>query len=138
MTQNINFVAPAVSQEYICRSGNTYQSSAAGLIAVPLPANGTDVVDLLNAGCVSLGFSAQNVYLRKIGTVTVNGTSVIAVADPAYAITDVVNFSLNTVGGTVGTIPHLSTNTPGTGFSVVGVASDASKYNYQVWSAGPV
>ena len=38
-------------------------------------------------------------------------------------------FSLNTVGGTVGAIPHIETITAGTGYTWQGSVSDTSTYN---------
>jgi len=64
------------------------------------------------------------------GTFVANGTSSVTVADTNLAIGDVVSISLNTVGGTVGAIPHVATLTAGTGFTVVGTASDTSTYNW--------
>ena len=66
------------------------------------------------------------------GTVTVNGVTPVSVADTNVTASSVFNFGLKTVGGTVGAIPHAATVTPGTGFTVVGTASDSSTYNYQI------
>ncbi len=69
---------------------------------------------------------------NKSGTVTVNGVTPVTVAAPGFLAGSVVQFSLKTVGGTVGAIPHLATATPGTGFTVVGTASDSSVYNWAI------
>lgn len=66
------------------------------------------------------------------GTVTVNGVTPVSVADANVTASSVVTFSLKTVSGTVGAIPHLATVTPATGFTVVATASDASTYNYSI------
>lgn len=68
----------------------------------------------------------------KAGTVTVNGVTPVAVATTAFLAGSVVAFSLKTVGGTVGQIPHLVTATPATGFTVAATASDTSVYNWVI------
>lgn len=65
-------------------------------------------------------------------TFTLNGATPVTVADANVAITDAITISLNTVGGTVGVQPHIATITAGTGFTVVGTASDTSIYNYSL------
>lgn len=74
-------------------------------------------------------FLAKSVFT---GTVTVNGTTPVTVANSNFKAGSVVSFGLKTVGGTVGAIPRLGTVTPGTGFTVVGTASDTSVYNYTI------
>lgn len=69
------------------------------------------------------------------GTFTLNGATPVTVANANVAITDVIPISLNTVGGTVGVQPHIATITGGTGFTVVGTASDTSIYNYSLGKA---
>lgn len=64
------------------------------------------------------------------GTVTLNGTASITVADAAFNLLTPVIFTLKTVGGTVGAYPSIKTVTSGTGFTVAGTASDTSVYNY--------
>jgi hypothetical protein len=64
------------------------------------------------------------------GTVTVNGTTPVTVADAGVTANSIIAFTLKTVGGTVGAIPVVETITPGTGFTVAGTASDTSVYNY--------
>lgn len=71
------------------------------------------------------------------GTFVANGTSSVTVGNTATAITDTIAISLNTVGGTVGALPHVSTITAGTGFTIVGSASDTSTYNYAVIKNAP-
>lgn len=66
------------------------------------------------------------------GTFIADGASNVTVANPAIKATSIVSFSLNTVGGTVGAIPRVTTITPGTGFTVAGSASDTSTYNYVI------
>jgi len=68
------------------------------------------------------------------GTFVLNGATTVAVANTSVtAVTDIILMSLNVAGGTVGAQPHLTqAPTPGTGFSVVGTASDTSTYNYMI------
>lgn len=67
------------------------------------------------------------------GTVTVNGTTPVTVANTAVTANSLIVFTLKTVGGTVGAYPVVHTITPGTGFTVVATASDTSVYNYGVF-----
>lgn len=64
------------------------------------------------------------------GTFVLNGTTAVTISDTNIALTSVYIFSLNTVGGTVGAIPHVATITAATSVTVVGTASDTSTYNY--------
>lgn len=64
------------------------------------------------------------------GTVTLNGATPVTVADANVTASSVIVFSLTTVGGTVGVFPHIATITPGTGFMILGTASDTSVYSY--------
>ena len=66
----------------------------------------------------------------RCGTFVCNGITPVTVGNTSFAITDAVIISLNTVGGTVGALPHLATATGGTGFTTVGTALDTSTYNY--------
>lgn len=70
------------------------------------------------------------------GTFVANGASAVTVSNTNVAITDTIAISLNTVGGTVGVQPHVSTITAGTGFTVVCTASDTSTYNYTIVRSG--
>ncbi len=64
------------------------------------------------------------------GTVTLNGATPVTVADANVTASSVIVFGLTTVGGTVGVFPHIATITPGTGFTILGTASDSSVYSY--------
>jgi hypothetical protein len=86
-----------------------------------------------------MALSENNAQLRFIlaqGTLTLNGTTAVAVALPAIEITSVIALSLNTVGSTAGaTAPYVSALTVGTGFSVKsGTASANDVINYIVWN----
>lgn len=64
------------------------------------------------------------------GTVVVNGTTAVPVTYVAMTAGTVIAFSLNTVGGTRGATPVVSSLTPGVGFDVEATASDTSTYNW--------
>jgi hypothetical protein len=71
---------------------------------------------------------------KKCGTFTANGITAVTVSNTSIAITDAIIISLNTVGGTVGMQPVVSTITAATGFTVVCTAGDTSTYNYAIIS----
>lgn len=67
------------------------------------------------------------------GTVVLNGATPVTVADKRVGAGSIIVFTLKTVGGTVSpTAPNILTITPGTGFTVAGVALDTSTYNYGI------
>jgi hypothetical protein len=70
--------------------------------------------------------------IRKQGTFVCNGATNVVIADTGILATDVVIISLNTVGGTVGALPRVTTLTASSQFTVAGTASDTSTYNYRV------
>lgn len=67
------------------------------------------------------------------GTVTLNGATPVTVANTNITTGSSINFTLKTVGGTVGAVPAIQTITAGTGFTVAGTAGDTSVYNYRVF-----
>lgn len=67
------------------------------------------------------------------GTFTANGATPVVVADVNVTANSNIEITLKTVGGTVSpTRPNILTITPGTGFTVGGVALDTSVYNYRI------
>jgi hypothetical protein len=74
-------------------------------------------------------FSTQRIPFTG-GTFVANGATPVTVNNANVAITDVIIFSLNTVGGTVGALPTVKTITAATGFTVAATAGDTSTYNY--------
>lgn len=66
----------------------------------------------------------------RVGTFVANGTTTVTISNTSIAISDAIIISLNTVGGTVGALPKITTITAATGFTVVCTASDTSTYNY--------
>ncbi len=66
------------------------------------------------------------------GTVTINGVTPVTVVAPLVTPNSFIDFTLKTVGGTVGGGPTIETITPGVGFTVQGTAGDTSTYVYIV------
>ncbi len=67
------------------------------------------------------------------GSFDLNGATPVTVADARVTANSIIVFTLKTVGGTVSpTAPNVLTITPGTGFTVGGVALDTSTYNYGI------
>lgn len=72
-------------------------------------------------------------YFPHVGTYINNGASAVTVADTNVTAGSIISFTLKTVGGTVSaSAPNVKTITPGTGFTVAGLASDTSTYNYEI------
>lgn len=72
-------------------------------------------------------------YFPHFGTYINNGASAVTVADTSVTANSIISFTLKTVGGTVSaSAPNVKTITPGTGFTVAGLASDTSTYNYEI------
>ena len=67
------------------------------------------------------------------GTFTLNGATNVVVNNANLAVGDIINYSLRTVGGTVGTYPVVKIRTNGTGFQVAGTAADTSVYDYRIF-----
>lgn len=84
-------------------------------------------LDAENSGPLSVNIPAGG------GTVTLNGATPVVVADARVTANSIIIFTLKTVVGTVSaTAPNILTITPGTGFTVGGVALDTSVYNYAI------
>jgi hypothetical protein len=71
-------------------------------------------------------------YFPASGSFVVNGVTPVTIANAAVTAGSNIAITLKTVGGTVGAIPHVETITPGTGFTIIGTASDSSTYNYEI------
>lgn len=78
------------------------------------------------------GAATLSAGLSPSGTFTLNGATAVTVANAAVTANSLIIITLKTVHGSVGAEPHVSTITPGTGFTVVGTAADLSVYNYGV------
>lgn len=88
-----------------------------------------------NPGGMSIDNNGPPFALLPVGggTLTLNGATPVVVADVRVKAGSIIMFSLKTVGGTVSpTCPNVLTVTPGTGFTVGGVALDTSVYNYAI------
>lgn len=84
------------------------------------------------ANTVTMVAIAQSLF-PKAGTFVANGATPVTVADTRVTATSQIEVTLKTVGGTVSpTRPNILTITPGTGFTVGGVALDTSTYNYSI------
>ena len=69
----------------------------------------------------------------QTGTFTANGATPVTVGNVNITANSQVLVTLKTVGGTVGTsAPNVRTITVGTGFTIAGIASDTSVYNYAI------
>jgi hypothetical protein len=66
----------------------------------------------------------------RAGSFSLNGATAVTVTNTTVAITDFIGLSLNTIGGSVGVQPHVTTISAGVYFTVVGTAADTSLYNY--------
>ena len=91
-------------------------------------ANGGTGATTVAGVLAALGLPAQFVQ----GSFVLNGATPVTVVAPLVTANSVIAISLKTVGGTVGVYPHIATITPGTGFTVVGTASDTSTMNYMI------
>lgn len=78
-----------------------------------------------------VGSSPDGATLFGGGTFVANGATAVVVADPRVQLGTIIIPSLRVVGGTVSaTLPSVKTITPGVGFTISGLASDTSTYNY--------
>ncbi len=106
------------------------------LSAYSSPSPPANIVDTLNGliNQINNNFQQQTPNSSGFtGTFVANGATAVTVTNTNILATDNVVISLNTVGGTVGALPHLATITAGTGFTVVGTAGDTSTYNYRIY-----
>jgi len=105
--------------------------TVSGVTVVPANSSATFVITYTAAATITMvGVGIQ--YIPQSGTFVANGASAVTVTNANVSPGSNIIITLKTVGGTVGAIPHLSTVTPGTGFTVVGTASDTSTYNYTI------
>lgn len=65
------------------------------------------------------------------GTFTANGTTEVAIANPAVKANSRISITLKTAAGTPNNV-YLFSITPGTGFSIKSAASNTSVYNYWI------
>lgn len=75
----------------------------------------------------------NRIFRGRSGTWTCNGASAVTVANPLITANSIVLTTVKTPAGTVSaTVPNVKTITPGTGFTISGLASDTSVYNYVI------
>lgn len=132
--------ASANAMQVFGRNGTTDTiNGTAGSTGVSQPANTMYIYTCTMAGAWT-SMSGSNTITgtltysssTKVGTFVVNGVTPVTVANTSITANSMIFYALKTVGGTVGAIPHTATITPGTGFTVVGTASDTSTYFYMV------
>ena|ERR1700731_4321879 len=91
-------------------------------------AGGTVLLSGQSESTTTAAIAALGIVQR--GTVVLTGATPVTVAFAGLTLTQVITFSLHTVGGTVGAYPAIQTVTAGTGFTVAGTAGDTSTYNW--------
>jgi hypothetical protein len=103
-----------------------------------LPSVGLASTDSLLAGVdgfyEAIGATAPKlmVYIAHKGTFTCSAGGTISISDTAVLNTSDIPITLNTLGGTVTTVPAINGLTTGTGFTVLCGGSDTSVYNYAI------
>lgn len=90
------------------------------------------IVTVATSTTVTMKSVGSGFHTTAQATFNLNGATPVTVADAHVTPSSSIAISLNTVGGTVGVYPHIATITPGTGFTVVGTASDTSTYSYVI------
>ncbi len=93
---------------------------------------GANIGDDINATVATKGLTLKRGANGRVGTFTLAGTAIITVSNTSISTSDLISFSINHVGGTVGAHPVIKTITPATGFTVNGSSGDLSSYNYGI------
>ena len=110
------------SGAWVFYNAAAYTGTFDGVVGGTTPAAGT---------FTSLKANSKLTYTgARVGTFTLNGATVVSVANTLVTANSMVFISLNTIGGTVGAVPAVQSLTASTGFGVKGTASDTSVYNY--------
>lgn len=106
--------------------------TVSGQAIVPANSNAQFLVTYTAAGTITMvGIGIR--YFPATGTYINNQATPVTVANAAVTGNSIISFTLKTVGGTVSaSAPNVKTITPGTGFTVAGLASDTSTYNYEI------
>lgn len=106
--------------------------TVSGVSTVPANSWAKYLVTYNGTGTVTLVGIEQG-YFPAVGTYVNNGATPVTVANTAVTAGSSITFTLKTVGGTVSASGiNVKTITPGTGFTVAGLASDTSTYNYEI------
>lgn len=111
-------------------SGNTVVAGTLGVTGLATLTAGASSADNITMTAINKGVILKQGANGRVGTFVANGTTTVTISNTSIAIADAIIISLNTVGGTVGVIPKITTITAATGFTVVCTASDTSTYNY--------
>lgn len=106
--------------------------TVSGVTLVPANSSAEYLVTYTAAATITMvGLGVTNSPVA--GTFVANGATPVTVANAAVSPGSQISITLKTVGGTVGTsAPNVRTITPGTGFTVAGIALDTSTYNYSI------
>lgn len=106
--------------------------TVSGILTVPANSWVKYLVTYTAAATVTV-VGVEQGYFPSVGTYINNGATPVTVANTAVTAGSNIIFTLKTVGGTVSASPpNIKTITPGTGFTVAGLASDTSTYNYEI------
>lgn len=106
--------------------------TVSGITAVAANSWAKYLITYTAAGTITMVGIEQG-YFPNVGIYINNGATPVTVANAAVTANSIISFTLKTVGGTVSaSAPNVKTITPGTGFTVAGLASDTSTYNYEI------
>lgn len=106
--------------------------TVSGVTVVPPNSWADFLLTYTAAATITMVGMAQG-YFPSTGTYINNGSTPVTVSNAAVTAFSNIVFTLKTVGGTVSaSAPNVKTITPGTGFTVAGLASDTSTYNYEI------
>lgn len=114
-------------------TGGTGVNAAGAVGVVPPATTGRFLVKYTAAATITMTSLGRSAPTSVSGTFVADGTTPVVVANANVTTSSSIIITLKTVGGTVSpSVPYIATITPGTGFSVVGTASDTSTYNYLI------
>lgn len=106
--------------------------TVSGITAVPANSWAEFLITYTAAATLTMVGISQ-AYFPSVGTYINNGATAVTVSNAAVTVNSIISFTLKTVGGTVSaSAPNVKTITAGTGFTVAGLASDTSTYNYEI------
>lgn len=107
-------------------------------ISGAVTAAGVSSSDSITMTAAAKGLVLKQGANGRTGTFTCNGTTPVDVANTSLTTSDIIVFSLKTVGGTVGVVsPTISLPPNGTKFTVVCQALDTSVYGYAAIGSAP-
>lgn len=106
--------------------------TVSGVTTIPANSWATYIITYTAAATLTMAGISQG-FFPHYGTYVNNGATPVTVSDTNVTAGSIISFTLKTVGGTVSaSAPNVKTITPGTGFTVAGLASDTSTYNYEI------